>query len=218
MGNDSPENFPHTLTQCGRHRPLALDYTVMAIPAPEKIEAFISDSLAEQGLTVEAVKVVRAGAKSQLIVLIDGDERPTLDKVEDATALISADLDAAEARGDANFGSQGYTLEVSTPGIDTPLTKPRHWQRNSGRIVQIRLSDGGQLVGRIGALSDEQNKVVIITSVGPKGRPKAVINVIDFDEVTQAVVQVEFSTPPAVEMDCVRLSFDDALTRLEENK
>ena len=50
----------------------------MAIPAPEKIEQFVSPALAQIGLDVEDVKVVRAGAKSQVIVLVDADERPAV--------------------------------------------------------------------------------------------------------------------------------------------
>ncbi|ALA67228.1 ribosome maturation factor RimP [Corynebacterium lactis] len=196
----------------------AVDLSIMAIPAPEKIEEFVSPALSELGLDVEAVKVVRAGAKSQVIVSVDGDQRPDLDGLEDATRAVSEALDAAEARGDANFGSQGYTLEVSTPGIDAPLVKPRHWRRNHGRVVHISLADGGSCPGRIGALNDAEDSVIIVSSAGPKGRPRAVGRVVRLAEIARAVVQVEFSTPPAVEMDLAGLKFDDALNRLEDDK
>lgn len=191
---------------------------IMAIPAPEKIEEFVSPVLTEMGLDVEDIKVVRAGAKSQVIVLVDSDERPDLDVLEQATHEVSAALDAAEARGDADFGAQGYTLEVSTPGIDAPLTQPRHWRRNCGRLVDISLTDGPTFKARIGALSPDEESVILVTAKGPKGRLKAVGQCVQLAAVAQAVVQVEFSNPSAAEKEFAELDYDDALTRLEENK
>ena len=190
----------------------------MAIPAPEKIEQFVSPALAQIGLDVEDVKVVRAGAKSQVIVLVDADERPDLDVLEQATYEVSSALDAAEARGEADFGAQGYTLEVSTPGIDAPLTQPRHWRRNRGRIAEISLADGSAIAARIGALSPDEESIILVTSKGPKGRWKAVGQRVQLTNVARAVVQVEFSNPPAAEKDFAGLDYDDALTRLEDNK
>lgn len=190
----------------------------MAIPAPEKIEEFVSPVLNEIGLDVENVKVVRAGAKSQIIVQVDADERPDLDVLEQVTHEVSAALDAAEARGDADFGTQGYTLEVSTPGIDAPLSQPRHWRRNRGRIAEISLADGTSLTARIGALSPDGESVILVTSKGPKGRLKAVGQCFQLTDVARAVVQVEFSNPPAAEKEFAGLDYDDALTRLEDNK
>nr|WP_120491474.1 ribosome maturation factor RimP [Corynebacterium lactis] len=190
----------------------------MAIPAPEKIEEILAPALSRIGLDIEAVKVVRAGAKSQVVVSVDGETRPDLDGLEEATRVVSEELDAAEAAGAANFGAQGYTLEVSTPGIDAPLVKPRHWRRNLGRLVQVSLADGTTLPGRIGALSEPEDAVIIVSSAGPKGRPRATGQVLRLADIARAVVQVEFSTPPAVEMEFVGLTFDDALNRLEDDK
>ena len=190
----------------------------MAIPAPEKIEQFVSPALAQIGQDVEDVRVVRAGAKSQVIVLVDADERPDLDVLEQATHEVSSALDAAEARGEADFGTQGYTLEVSTPGIDAPLTQPRHWRRNRGRVAEISLADGSAIAARIGALSPDEEFIILVTSKGPKGRLKAVGQRVELTNVARAVVQVEFSNPPAAEKDFAGLDYDDALTRLEDNK
>lgn len=189
----------------------------MAIPAPEKIEEIVAPVLADLHLDVEDVKVIRAGAKSQLTIAVDGDKRPDLDVLEAVTQEVSTVLDAAERTGAINFGNQPYTLEVSTPGIDAPLTKPRHWRRNRGRKVSIRLNEGEQLIGRVGALADDEAAVILITSVGPKGRPKAAAQAIQLAHVTTAVVQVEFSSVPAVEEEIVGLDFDDALSEAGGN-
>lgn len=186
-------------------------------PAPE-IADLIRPEVAALGLDVEDVQVRRAGRKSQVTVLIDGDEPPTLDDIEAATREISAALDAAEARGDADFGDQEYTLEVGTPGIDAPLTSARHWRRNRNRLVRVRLTGGDQIVARIGAYDDATDpaRVILVTSTGPKGRPKATGAVLELDSVEQAVVEVEFSKAPAPELELAGLDFDDAVTRLEE--
>lgn len=190
----------------------------MALPPAPEIADLIRPEVEALGLDVEDVQVRRAGRKSQVTVLIDGDEPPTLDDIEAATREISAALDAAEARGDADFGDREYTLEVGTPGIDAPLTEARHWRRNRNRLVSVRLAGGDQIVARIGALDDPAGpaRVILVTSTGPKGRPKATGAVLELDSVEQAVVEVEFSKAPAPELELAGLDFDDAVTRLEE--
>lgn len=191
----------------------------MAIPPAPVIAELIRPAVEALALDVEDVQVRRAGRKSQVIVLIDGDDRPDLDTVEAATRDISAALDAAEARGDADFGEQEYTLEVGTPGVDAPLTAPRHWRRNRNRLVRVRLDDGGQIVARIGAYEENdggEDRVILVTSTGPKGRPKATGAVLGLDSVAQAVVEVEFSKTPAAELELAGLDFEDAVTRLED--
>jgi ribosome maturation factor RimP len=77
----------------------------------------------------------------------------SLDTVADLSRDISAALDAAEAGGRDLIAGE-YELEVSSPGVDRPLTLPRHWRRNIGRLVKVAV-DGRSLVGRITAVDDE---------------------------------------------------------------
>ncbi|MFD5867183.1 ribosome maturation factor RimP [Corynebacterium sp. NPDC060344] len=188
----------------------------MAFPPAEAIADVIRPAAAAHGLDIEDVKVTGAGRKSQVTVLVDGDDAPDLGAIEAVTRDISAALDDAEAARTIRFGELEYTLEVSTPGVEAPLAAPRHWRRNRNRLVRIRLADGGQVVGRIGALDDDGGRVIIVTSTGPKGRPKATGAVLELASVEQAVVEIEFSKAPAVELDLAGLDFDDAATRLEE--
>lgn len=188
----------------------------MAFPSAEEITAVIAPTTRAHGLDVEAVRISGAGRKTQVTVAVDGDRRPDLDALEAVTRDVSAALDDAEAAGEIRFGALEYTLEVSTPGVDAPLTLPRHWRRNRHRLVRARLNDGEQLIGRIGALDDDGTRAIIVTSTGPRGRPKATGAVLELDSVAQAVVEIEFSQAPAVELDLAGLDFDDAVTRLEE--
>lgn len=188
----------------------------MAFPPAEAIADVIRPAAAARGLDIEDVKVSGAGRKTQVTVLVDGDDAPDLDVIEAATRDISAALDEAEVNREIRFGELEYTLEVSTPGVAAPLVAPRHWRRNRNRLVRIRLVGGDQLVGRIGALADDGDRVIIVSSTGPKGRPTATGAVLELATVEQAVVEIEFSKAPAVELDLAGLDFDDAVTRLEE--
>lgn len=107
------------------------------------------------GLLVEDVTVVPAGKRRLVRVLVDRDvalekaveesiEPVTLDEVTDATRVIDAELEASDV-----MGEQPYVLEVSSPGTDRPLTLPRHFARNVGRLVTVTLHDESKVAGRI---------------------------------------------------------------------
>ena len=94
---------------------------------------------------IEDLSVTTAGKRRVVTVLVDHEERPlTLDEVTALSRLISERLDSLTLLGDTPF-----TLEVSSPGVDRPLTKPRHWRKNVGRLVKVVLVDGKVITGRI---------------------------------------------------------------------
>ena len=92
----------------------------MAFPDSGELETLIRPVIDAYGLDIEAVKTVKAGKKSQVVVAVAGDEAPTLDQLEEISNELSALFDATEERGEVNFGA-GYTLEVTTPGVDLSL-------------------------------------------------------------------------------------------------
>ena len=99
------------------------------------------------GLDVEAVEVTPAGKRRVLRVAVDKDGGVTLDDVADATREVYRVLDESDV-----MGEQPYTLEVTSRGVDRPLTLPRHWRRNEDRLVKVTLADGGEVTGRIARL------------------------------------------------------------------
>jgi len=100
---------------------------------------------------IEDLSVTAAGKRRVVTVLVDHEERPlTLDEVTALSRLISERLDSLTLLGDAPF-----TLEVSSPGVDRPLTKPRHWRKNVGRLVKVVLSDGNVISGRISSFDQD---------------------------------------------------------------
>ncbi|MCW2837374.1 MAG: rimP, partial [Marmoricola sp.] len=95
----------------------------------DRLAEELSGPIADLGLDLEAVDLSSAGKRRVLRVAIDKDGGVTMDDIADATTEISRVLD------DTNLmGEQPFTLEVSSPGVERPLTLPRHWRRNTGRL------------------------------------------------------------------------------------
>ena len=96
------------------------------------------------GLDLESVRVSAAGRRRLLRVVVDSDQGVSLDDAAAVSRQLSAALDTVAVMGDFP-----YTLEVSSPGVDRPLTDPRHWQRAAGRLVQVAVTDAGPISGRV---------------------------------------------------------------------
>ena len=103
----------------------------------DRIEAELVDPLGALGFDVEAVEVTPAGKRRVLRVAVDKDGGVTLDDVAEATREVSRVLDESDV-----MGEMPYTLEVTSRGVDRPLTLPRHWRRNDDRLVKATLADG----------------------------------------------------------------------------
>ena len=90
----------------------------------------------EPGVDLEAVDVRTAGRRKIVRVVIDSDGGIDLDHIDAASQAISVALDAPDL--EARLG-ENYVLEVTSPGVDRPLTTPTHWRRARGRLVQVCL-------------------------------------------------------------------------------
>lgn len=149
----------------------------------DRVERALQPVVAEHGLDLEAVDVQPAGRRRLVRVLVDRDGGIQLDDVAELSHVLSDVLDESEAMGD-----QPYVLEVSSPGVDRPLTLPRHWRRAMGRLVKVEFADGTVVTGR--AVSAEDDHATIETDDGSKD--------CAYDSVTRAQIQVEFTHPKAV--------------------
>jgi ribosome maturation factor RimP len=81
------------------------------------------------------------------------------------------------------MGERPYTLEVTSPGTDRPLTLPRHWRRNQGRLVKVACREGEGFTGRIVRAGDESAVVAV------DGNEREVA----FETIAKARVQIEFN-------------------------
>jgi ribosome maturation factor RimP len=146
----------------------------------ERIETELTDPLASLGLDVEAVEITPAGKRRILRVAVDKDGGVTLDDVADATREVNRVLDESDV-----MGEQPYTLEVTSRGVDRPLTLPRHWRRNANRLVKVTPNDGGAFTGRV-LVSDDDGATLEVS-----GRQRR----IAYADVKRALVQIEFNRP-----------------------
>jgi ribosome maturation factor RimP len=144
----------------------------------DRLAGVLTEPLAAVGLDVEAIEVTPAGKRRLLRVAVDKDGGVTLDDIADATKEVSRVLDSSDV-----MGEQSYTLEVTSPGTDRPLTLPRHWRRNQGRLVKVALNDGRALTGRITG-SDDARAVVDVDGTTEE---------VAYDAVSRAKVQIEFN-------------------------
>jgi len=117
-----------------------------------RLREVIAPVVEAAGYDLEELSVSRAGRRHVLRIMVDGDHGVSLDAVADLAREISAALDEAEEAG-GQFSEREYVLEVSSPGVDRPLTQPRHWRRNIGRLVAVSAGER-QLTGRLVAADD----------------------------------------------------------------
>lgn len=129
------------------------------------------------GYDLEDVTVTSAGRRSVVRVIVDRDGGVDLDAVADVSRTLSDALDAADV-----MGAAPYVLEVSSPGVDRPLTLPRHWRRATGRLVRAAVRAGGDATGRIRSADDDG----VVLDVDGTERS------FRFDELGPGHVQVEF--------------------------
>ena len=119
----------------------------------ESVTGAIAPIIEASGIYLEEVTLT-GGSPTILTVSVDSDTHLNLDQVTSVTKEISEVLENLEELGETPF-----TLEVSSPGIDRPLTLPRHWRKNHGRLSTIKLHNGQLVKGRIGEYLDEKVKI-----------------------------------------------------------
>ena len=144
----------------------------------DRLAEVLTAPLAEDGLDVEAIEITPAGRRRLLRVAVDKDGGVTMDDIAAATRQVSTLLDDSDV-----MGEHPYTLEVTSPGTDRPLTLPRHWRRNRSRLVKVTTSDGETVTGRV-TDSDED-----CATLDVEGNDR----VVRFEDVAKARIQIEFN-------------------------
>ena len=168
----------------------------MPVPSRDRVIELISAHAASPGFAegefdVEDVTVSRAGSRSVVKIVVDRDAGFELDVLAAISRQISEVLDAA-----TEFGDSPYTLEVTTPGIDRPLTEPRHWRRARGRAVTVALGDETVDV-RVGEARPDAGEIDLVI----KSRSGPQLRTVRAADVVSAVVRVEFSPPSPAELE-----------------
>jgi ribosome maturation factor RimP len=156
----------------------------MSTTHSERLRALLEPLVVKAGLELEEVTVSAAGKRRQLLVVVDADEGVQLDAVAELSRELSEALDASDVMGESE-----YLLEVSSPGTDRPLTEPRHFRRNAGRLVKLQLKERGELIARIMTVDDTGLDLEVPGVKGRRPRPART----DFSEIAKARVEIEFN-------------------------
>src|ERR1700760_4611862 len=151
-----------------------------------KLAGLIEPVIAAAGMDLESVRMTVAGKRRLLRIVVGSDHGGSLDEAADVSREVSAVLDASNALGDVP-----YTLEVSSPGVDRPLTEPRHWRRARGRLVRAKVAGEGSVEGRL--LAADADGVTLGLPGGERRFPYA--------DMGAGSVQVEFGRIPDAELD-----------------
>jgi ribosome maturation factor RimP len=158
--------------------------------ARQHLRELLGPVVARAGYDLDDVTVTSAGRRNLVRVSVDADGGIDLDAVAAVTRLVSETLDAHDTGAEANNSDKAfagpYVLEVSSPGVDRPLTEPRHWHRAVGRLVELTIGNR-PVTGRI-------------TGTSPDGVTldlKGVQRQLSWPELGPGRVQVEFNPPGA---------------------
>jgi len=168
------------------------------LPSQKQVIELLDGEFARAGYEIEDVVVDTAARPPRITVVADGDERLDLDAIAALSRSASDLLDRMD--------TPAYVLEVTSPGVDRPLTTENHYRRARGRKVELTLSDGSQLTGRLGEIREG----IVCLVVREGGKANFSVRELPVDGIAKAVVQVEFSPPNQRELELAGQSGKEA--------
>jgi ribosome maturation factor RimP len=168
------------------------------LPSQKQVIELLDGEFARAGYEIEDVVVDTAARPPRITVVADGDEPLDLDAIAALSRSASDLLD--------RMNTPAYVLEVTSPGVDRPLTTENHYRRARGRKVELTLSDGSQLTGRLGEIREG----IVCLVVREGGKANFSVRELPVDGIAKAVVQVEFSPPNQRELELAGQSGKEA--------
>jgi len=139
----------------------------------------LNPAVTRAGFVLEEVSVTPVGKRRLISVVVDCENRnPSLDEVTVVSKEVSSILDTY-----SQLGEMPFTLEVTTPGIDRPLTELRHWKKNIGRLVKITPNTGEKYVARIKEVLPRE---VVLELKNQESK-------VQFSDIARAQIEVEFN-------------------------
>jgi ribosome maturation factor RimP len=163
----------------------------IGLPSQTQVIELLDGEFARAGYEIEDVVIDPRARPPRITVIADGDTALDLDTIAELSRSASSLLDAVKSI------DGGYVLEVSSPGVDRPLTSEKHFRRARGRKVEIALADGTSVTGRVGEISDDTLQLVVRDD---RARDWTV-RPVPIAKIAKAVVQVEFSPPAQRELE-----------------
>jgi ribosome maturation factor RimP len=162
-------------------------------PATARLAGWIGPVVEGAGYDLEELVVTPAGRRSVVRVVVDRDAGVSLDDIAEVSRAVSDVLDT----NDDGMGRTPYVLEVSSPGVDRPLTEQRHWRRNTGRLATVTVGPAGateQVTGRITAVDDAGVTLAVEAQGKPGAKKRAPTpRTVPWAQLGDGRVQVEFA-------------------------
>ena len=147
----------------------------------DSIADAIRPAVENAGFFLEDVFTSNPGNHRIVTCMIDGVAPLSLDEVTVVSREISTILD------ESPLLTEAFTLEVTSPGIERPLTLPRHWTKNLTRIIKATLNDDTEVSGRLTEF--DEVRAILVENI--KGRMKT--HEVAFADIKRANVEIEFN-------------------------
>jgi ribosome maturation factor RimP len=161
------------------------------LPSQTQVIELLDGEFARAGYEIEDVVIDGRARPPRITVIADGDTALDMDTIAALSRSASSLLDAVKS-------IEGrYVLEVSSPGVDRPLTNEKHFRRARGRKIELALSDGTHVTGRVGEMRDDTLSLVVHDD---RARDWTV-RPVSLGEILKAVVQVDFAPPSERELE-----------------
>ena len=151
----------------------------MNMTLASNLTELLNPAVTRAGFVLEEVSITPVGKRRLISVVVDCENRnPSLDEVTVVSKEVSSILDTY-----SQLGEMPFTLEVTTPGIDRPLTELRHWKKNIGRLVKITPHSGEKYVARIKEVLPRE---VVLELKNQESK-------VHFSDIARAQIEVEFN-------------------------
>ncbi|WP_233555512.1 ribosome maturation factor RimP [Pontibacter oryzae] len=156
----------------------------MALTA-KTIREMAEASLPDSDLFIVDVAVSDSAVRPKITVLADGEQGITIDQCATISRRINKRIEETEGE------EVSYVLEVSSPGVDFPLTQPKQFKRNTGRNLKLKMQDGTEKTGKLEEVTE--TGLNLMEEVKQKGKKATYVPVqIPFGDIVKANVVISF--------------------------
>lgn len=150
------------------------------------VVALVEKHLPDESHFIVEVKIDRVGDKTKVLILVDADQGMTIAACAKLSRALAGELETDDVIGEA------YILEVSSPGLDYPLSDKRQYLKNQGRSLKVQMNSGEELLGKL--LSVEEEGLKLLVTKKEKGKKAYEEEVpLAFVEIKKSIVQVSFN-------------------------
>lgn len=151
-----------------------------------KIIEIVDEHLANTELFLVDVKV---SGRNKIMVFLDGDKGVPISSCVEVSRYIESVLDR---------DVQDFELEVSSVGVDTPLSSPRQFKKNVGRDITYMDAEGKKVRAKL--LDAGESEITVEREISKKKKKKKEeredpVQKLSYDVVNDVKVQVSFKKP-----------------------